>query len=81
MRVLADICQIYDAQRYETQVLAASLRHPMHVVEAARLGSEIASMPYKVFAQLVKHPLTDLGLEAFMKDWVTLNKDNEGNKK
>lgn len=81
MQLLADICQIYDAQGYETQVLAASLRHPMHVVDAARLGSEIASMPYKVFAQLVKHPLTDLGLEAFMKDWETLNKSNGGNKK
>lgn len=74
--VLAEICEIYDAQGYETQVLAASLRHPMHVVEAARLGAEIASMPHKVFAQLVKHPLTDLGIEAFDKDWQTLQKEN-----
>lgn len=69
MGLLADICQIYGVQEYDTQVLAASLRHPMHVVEAARMGAEIASMPFKVFEQLVKHPLTDAGLEAFLKDW------------
>lgn len=78
MRLLADICRIYDVQGYETQVLAASLRHPMHVVEAARLGAEIASMPYKVFSQLVKHPLTDQGLEAFLEDWKTLKKSTVG---
>lgn len=77
MRVLGDICQIYDVQGYETQVLAASLRHPMHVVEAARLGAEIASMPYKVFKQLVNHPLTDLGLKAFLEDWEALTKNSK----
>lgn len=77
MRLLADICGIYDVQGYEAQVLAASLRHPMHVIEAARLGSEIASMPFKVFGQLVKHPLTDAGLKAFMEDWDTLRKAND----
>lgn len=49
--------------------MAASLRHPMHVVEAARLGADIATMPYKVFQQLFNHPLTDIGLERFLKDW------------
>jgi len=69
MRLLRDIIEIYRQYGYETQVLAASLRHPMHVVEAAKLGADIATMPYKVFEQLFKHPLTDRGLDAFLKDW------------
>ena len=69
MRVLRDIIEVYRPYKFETQVLAASLRHPMHVVEAAKLGADIATMPYKVFEQLFKHPLTDRGLEAFLKDW------------
>jgi transaldolase len=73
--LLADICQIYETQGYETQILAASLRHPMHVVEAARLGSQIASMPYKVFKQLTSHPLTDAGMKTFMDDWESLKKE------
>lgn len=75
MRVLAEICEIYDVQNYEARVLAASLRHPMHVVEAAKMGAQIASMPYKVFKILVNHPLTDRGLEAFMADWKKLQQD------
>jgi transaldolase len=67
--LLAEIIAIYRNYRFSTQVLAASLRHPMHVVEAARLGADIATMPYKVFEQLFRHPLTDRGLEAFLKDW------------
>jgi transaldolase len=69
MKVLADICEIYAIQGYDTQVLAASLRHPMHVVEAARLGADIATMPFKVFESLVKHPLTDAGFKRFSDDW------------
>lgn len=76
--LLADICEIYQMQGYETQVLAASLRHPMHVVEAARLGSDIASMPFKVFKQLVSHPLTDAGLKTFLDDWKALSADIQG---
>jgi transaldolase len=75
MHVLAQICEIYDVQGYETQILAASLRHPMHVVEAARLGADVATMPYDVFTKLVKHPLTDLGLERFDSDWKKLQKE------
>jgi transaldolase len=67
--LLAEMIAIYRNYRFSTQVLAASLRHPMHVVEAARLGADIATMPYKVFEQLFRHPLTDRGLEAFLKDW------------
>lgn len=69
LRLLSDICEIYAVQGYETQVLAASLRHPLHVVEAARLGADIATMPFKVFQALVKHPLTDAGFKRFMNDW------------
>lgn len=69
LRLLSDICEIYAIQGYQTQVLAASLRHPVHVIEAARMGSDIATMPFAVFQQLVKHPLTDAGFKRFMDDW------------
>jgi transaldolase len=78
LALLADICDIYKMQGYDTQVLAASLRHPMHVVEAARIGADIASMPHKVFKQLVTHPLTDAGLKAFFDDWKSLSAEAEG---
>lgn len=77
MEVLRRICEIYDVQGYETQVLAASLRHPMHVVEAALAGADIATMPYDVFTKLVKHPLTDIGLDRFLADWEALRKQLE----
>lgn len=69
MHALGQICEIYEKQGYETQVLAASLRHPMHVVEAGLAGAHIATLPFEVFEKLVKHPLTDLGLEKFLSDW------------
>ena len=72
MHVLREICEIYEVQGYDTLVLAASLRHPMHVVEAARAGADVATMPYDVFTKLVKHPLTDIGLEKFLADWKKL---------
>jgi transaldolase len=75
MHALRQICDIYDVQGYETQVLAASLRHPMHVVEAALCGADIATMPYDVFTKLVKHPLTDKGLAQFEADWQKLQQD------
>jgi transaldolase len=74
MHALRQICQIYDVQGYDTQVLAASLRHPMHIVDSALCGADIATMPYSVFSQLVKHPLTDVGLEKFQSDWEELRK-------
>ena len=67
--LLREIMDIYKAYNFSTQVLAASLRHPLHVVAAARMGANIGTMPFKVFEQLFKHPLTDRGLEAFLKDW------------
>ncbi len=69
LEVLKEICDIYEVQRCETQVLAASLRHPIHVIEAARLGAHIATMPFRVLEQLVKHPLTDAGFQKFLTDW------------
>jgi transaldolase len=74
MHALRQICEIYEVQGYETNVLAASLRHPMHVVDSALAGADIATMPYDVFTKLVKHPLTDSGLEKFTADWAALKK-------
>lgn len=69
LQLLAEIVEIYRVQGFATEVLAASLRHPMHVVEAARMGADVGTMPAKVFRQMVKHPLTDRGLEGFLADW------------
>ena len=69
MDLIRDIVTIYRNYSFTTQVLAASLRHPLHVVDAAKAGSHVATMPYKVFEQLIKHPLTDKGLAQFLKDW------------
>jgi transaldolase len=78
MGMLRSITEIYAVQGYTTNVLAASLRHPMHVIESAMAGADIATMPYDVFTKLVKHPLTDQGLEKFLADWHTLQNDLKG---
>lgn len=69
MQVISDIVQIYENYDYPTQVLAASIRHPMHIVDAALVGADVCTIPFKTLAQLVKHPLTDKGLESFLSDW------------
>ncbi|MGH2776738.1 MAG: fructose-6-phosphate aldolase [Actinomycetota bacterium] len=69
LETLAEISATYDVQGYATQILAASLRNPVHVVEAARLGADIATMPFSVFEKLVHHALTDLGFKKFLADW------------
>ena len=69
MDLVRDIVTIYRNYSFPTQVLAASLRHPLHVVDAAKAGAHVATMPYKVIEQLIKHPLTDKGLAQFLKDW------------
>ena len=70
MRLIADIVQIYDAYpEFETEVLVASIRHPMHVVDAAKLGADIATIPPSIVRQMYNHPLTDKGLAAFLADW------------
>jgi len=75
MELVADIVQILDNYDYDCEVLAASLRHPIHVVEAARVGSHIGTMPFAVFQSLVKHPLTDIGLKRFLEDWEKAKKE------
>lgn len=67
--LLAEIVEIYDNYGWKTEVLAASIRHPIHVVEAARMGAHVATMPFKVIDQLIQHPLTDKGLDQFLADW------------
>ena len=69
MDLIKDIVTIYRNYSFPTQVLAASLRHPLHIVDAAKAGAHVATMPYKVIEQLIKHPLTDKGLAQFLKDW------------
>ena len=69
MNVIRDILDIFDNYGFETEVIVASIRHPMHFVEAALLGAHIATVPPKVLRQLVNHPLTDIGIERFLKDW------------
>ena len=69
MSVVEEILQIYRNYNIETQVLVASIRHPVHVVEAAKLGAHVATMPADVLEKMVKHPLTDIGLKRFLDDW------------
>ncbi|MEW6189254.1 MAG: fructose-6-phosphate aldolase [Actinomycetota bacterium] len=74
MGVLSDIVLVYDNYGIETQVIAASIRHPMHVVRAAQIGADIATVPYEVLKAMVKHPLTDKGIAKFLEDWEKLKK-------
>jgi transaldolase len=69
MQLIQDIVQIYGNYDFKTEVLAASIRHPMHIVDCALVGADVATIPFKVIRQLVKHPLTDKGLDAFLSDW------------
>ncbi len=73
MDLIRQIRVIYDNYDFETEILAASIRSPMHVVEAALAGADVATIPYKVVTQMIKHPLTDSGLEQFMADWKTMS--------
>jgi transaldolase len=69
MQLIHQIRQVYDGYGYDTEILAASIRHPVHVVESMLIGADCCTIPAKVLWQLSKHPLTDRGLEAFLKDW------------
>jgi transaldolase len=69
MALIADIRLIYDNYDFDTQILVASVRHPMHVVEAAKIGADVMTAPPKIIHQLFKHPLTDAGIASFLKDW------------
>ncbi|MDQ3650029.1 MAG: fructose-6-phosphate aldolase [Acidobacteriota bacterium] len=68
LALLTEIVEIYNNYDWKTEVLAASIRHPIHVIEAARIGADVATMPFKVIEQLIKHPLTDKGLDQFIAD-------------
>ncbi len=69
MDLIGDIVNIYDNYGYEAEIIVASIRSPQHVLESALLGADIATIPYKVIAQLAKHPLTDIGMQQFLADW------------
>jgi len=69
MALIEDIVTVFNNYDFDTEILVASIRHPMHIAESALLGADVATMPYKVFKQLYKHPLTDIGLEKFLADW------------
>lgn len=69
MNLIAEIVEVFDAYGFETEVLVASVRHPMHILQAAQLGADVATIPLKVLEQMLKHPLTDIGLEKFLADW------------
>lgn len=72
MEIVGDIVDIYKMYGFTTEVIAASIRHPLHVVTAAKLGAHIATIPFKILEQLFKHPLTDIGIERFLSDWKNL---------
>lgn len=74
MELIQQIVTIYENYALETEVLVASIRNPLHVVDAALMGADVATVPFKVINNLIKHPLTDLGLKSFLKDWEKVNK-------
>jgi transaldolase len=69
MGVVADTVEIYSHYKLPTQVIAASLRHPLHTIEAAKAGAHIATIPYSMLMQMIRHPLTDIGIARFAEDW------------
>lgn len=77
MALVKDILDIYRNYGFKTEVIAASIRHPLHCVQAARMGAHIATIPYKVLEQMLKHPLTDIGIERFLADWKASGASNQ----
>ena len=74
MNLIEEIVDIFSQHAIETEIIAASIRTSIHVIEAARSGADIATVPYKVIMQMLKHPLTDAGIERFLKDWESVPK-------
>lgn len=74
MDLVRDIAMIFDIHGIETEIIAASIRNPIHVLDAAKAGAHIATIPYGVIKQMLKHPLTDIGIERFLKDWESVPK-------
>ena len=75
MNLIKELTEIFGIHDIKTQIIAASIRNPIHVIKAARLGANIATVPYKVILQMAKHPLTDIGIEKFLKDWESVPKN------
>jgi transaldolase len=78
MGLVEEIMEIYSNYLFGTEVIVASIRNPLHVLDAARIGAHIATIPYSVISQLAKHPLTDIGIEKFLKDWEKVPKKSTG---
>jgi transaldolase len=76
MALIAEIKQIFSNYNFKTQILVASVRHPMHVVEAGKIGADVVTLPPDVLGKMLKHPLTDIGLKNFLADWEKLKQDN-----
>jgi len=74
MHLIEEIADIFNIHGIPTEIIAASIRHPIHVIQAARLGAHIATVPYNIIIQMTKHPLTDAGIERFLKDWESVPK-------
>lgn len=74
MQLVAEIVKVFDHYRLPTQVIAASIRHPLHVIAAAKAGAHVATVPYTVLMQMIKHPLTDIGISRFAEDWQRISK-------
>ena len=78
MEVVTDLVMLIENYGFDTKVIAASIRHPMHVVEAARASAHIATVPFKVLGQMLHHPLTDLGIKRFQDDWAKVQRELSG---
>ncbi|MEO9278243.1 MAG: fructose-6-phosphate aldolase [Nitrososphaera sp.] len=76
MSLIRDIRQVFQNYKFSTQILVASVRHPMHVVDAAKIGADVVTLPPDVLGKMLKHPLTDVGLKNFLADWEKLKKEN-----
>jgi len=81
MAIVQEIIDIYDNYLFDTEIIVASVRNPLHVLDAARMGADIATIPYSVITQLIKHPLTDIGLAKFLKDWEKVPKKKSPSRK
>ena len=76
MNLIREMHQVFENYKFSTQILVASVRHPMHVVEAAKIGADVVTLPPDVLGKMLKHPLTDVGLQNFLADWEKLKKEN-----
>ena len=80
LRLIENIKEVFDKHNLKTEIIAASIRTPQHITASAKAGAHIATIPYKIFAPLVKHPLTDTGLEKFLQDWKSVCIEKTDNK-